>query len=105
MTNECALEEFKFAVNQWFRHMDMPTRQKAILVANASLHLPLGEVFHQEVVRKPVAQPFGYPGRGGMFVGKVWMLNRSTGERARVLPGEVADYVAKGFEKGGPRSK
>jgi len=103
MTNERALEEFKFAVNQWFRHMDMPTRQKAILVANASLHLPLGEVFHQEVVKKPVASRGAHLAE--MFGGKVWMLNRATGERARVLPDEVESYAAKGFEKGGPRSK
>lgn len=40
-----------------------------------------------------------------MFTGKVWMLNRATGERARVLPAEVVDYAAKGFERSGPRSK
>lgn len=49
------------------------------------------------------------PSRGShlaaMFTGKVWMLNRVSGERARVLPAEVADYAAKGFERGGPRSK
>lgn len=44
-------------------------------------------------------------GRGVQFVGKVWMLNRETGERARVIPAEVADYAAKGYVRGGPRSK
>lgn len=44
-------------------------------------------------------------GKGAQFVGKVWMLNRATGERARVLPGEVASYAAQGYVRGGPRSK
>ncbi len=106
MTNERALEEFKFAVNQWFRHMDMPTRQKAILVANASLHLPLGEVLHQEVVVTHVhGEANQFRVQGAQFAGKVWMLNRATGERARVLPGEVESYTSRGFERGGPRSK
>lgn len=38
-------------------------------------------------------------------VGKAWMLNRATGERARVDVGQIAEYEAKGFIKGGPRSK
>lgn len=38
-------------------------------------------------------------------VGKAWMLNRVTGERARVDVSQVAVYEAKGFIKGGPRSK
>jgi len=103
MTNECALEEFKFAVNQWFRHMDEDTRQKAVQFATDGLKLPIGEVYHQEIARKPVAA--SVKGRGECFAGKVWMLNRATGERARVASGEVADYVAKGYERGGPRSK
>ncbi len=102
MTNERAFEEFKFAVNQWFRHMDQPTRKKACEFAYEAFGLPLGEVFYQEVAQAPK------PGRGEhlkQFAGKVWMLNRSTGERARVLPGEVESYASRGFERGGPRSK
>jgi hypothetical protein len=44
-------------------------------------------------------------GRGQSFAGKVWMLNRSTGERARVMPNEVQQYAAKGYVQAGPRSK
>lgn len=112
MTNEQAFEEFKFATNQWFRHMDGSTRWKAVQFATEALQLPVGEVLHQDSITdtnthgQPMHRPaFGYPGRGGSFVGKVWMLNRATGERARVLPGEVDDYAARGFERGGPRSK
>lgn len=45
------------------------------------------------------------PSREQVFTGKVWMLNRETGERARVSPGEVGSYIARGFNKAGPRSK
>ncbi len=102
MTNERAFEEFKFAVNQWFRHMDKATREKAVVCAHHGLTLPIGEVFHQEVIKKPAA---AVQGRGECFTGKVWMLNRSTNERARVDPGEVESYASRGFERGGPRSK
>lgn len=44
-------------------------------------------------------------GKGQVFLGKVWMLNRATGERARVDAGEVGNYEGRGFVKGGPRSK
>lgn len=56
-------------------------------------------------LKKTMVDAIQASGRGAQFVGKVWMLNRATGERARVLPAEVADYAAKGFERGGPRSK
>lgn len=39
------------------------------------------------------------------FSGKVWLLNRTTGERARVEANRVGDYESRGFVKGGPRSK
>lgn len=43
-------------------------------------------------------------GKGQLFLGKVWMLRRQTGERARVEAGEVAGYEARGYIKAGPRS-
>lgn len=43
--------------------------------------------------------------RGQGHVGKVWMLNRSTGERARVESSSVESYANNGFERAGPRSK
>lgn len=44
-------------------------------------------------------------GRGQGFAGKVWMLNRATQERARVEANQVSVYEAKGYVRGGPRSK
>jgi hypothetical protein len=44
-------------------------------------------------------------GRGKASTGKTWLLNRATGERARVFDSEVDAYLAKGFIKAGPRSK
>lgn len=39
------------------------------------------------------------------MAGKVWMLNRSTGDRARIEQNEVAKYEQNGYIKAGPRSK
>lgn len=44
-------------------------------------------------------------GRGAGFLGKVWMLNRSTGARARIEASEIGNYEAKGYVRGGPRSQ
>ncbi len=105
MTNEQAFEEFKFATNQWFRHMDGSTRCKAVQFATEALQLPVGEVLHKSVmVEKPVPQGRGAH-LGALFAGKVWMLNRLTGERVRIFPSEIADFIDRGFERGGPRSK
>jgi hypothetical protein len=43
-------------------------------------------------------------GRGQGFAGKVWVLNRSTGDRARVMPDQLQQYVARGYVQAGPRS-
>jgi hypothetical protein len=39
------------------------------------------------------------------LAGKVWMLNRVTGHRARVNAPELDSYLSRGYVKGGPRSK
>lgn len=44
-------------------------------------------------------------GKGQVFVGKLWMLNRTTGQRARIEPSELQSYEAQGYVRGGPRSK
>lgn len=49
--------------------------------------------------------PWAATGRGQGFAGKVWMLNRATQERARVEANQVSAYEAKGYVRGGPRSK
>lgn len=49
--------------------------------------------------------PWTATGRGQGFFGKVWMLNRATQERARVEANQVSAYEAKGYVRGGLRSK
>lgn len=44
------------------------------------------------------------PSKGQRFAGKVWMLNRGTGERARVETDQVGSYESRGFVKAGPRA-
>lgn len=39
------------------------------------------------------------------LTGSVWVLNRTTGHRARVPADQWADYEAKGYIKAGPRTK
>lgn len=48
---------------------------------------------------------WGNPSRGQGFLGKVWMLNRATGQRARVNASEVEGYIVTGYIVAGPRSK
>lgn len=52
----------------------------------------------------PASNGWGSSGDHKM-IGKVWMLNRTTGERTRIDGGLVAEYEGKGFVKAGPRSK
>lgn len=58
-----------------------------------------------EVVEPAETNPWAATGRGQGFAGKVWMLNRATQERARVEANQVSAYEAKGYVRGGPRSK
>ena len=37
--------------------------------------------------------------------GKLWMINHTTKERVRVPEDKVGEYVANGFEHGGPRTQ
>jgi len=39
------------------------------------------------------------------LAGKMWMINRVTHHLCRIDPGELTAYEAKGYERGGPRSK
>lgn len=39
-------------------------------------------------------------GRGKVFIGKKWMINRKTKGRARVAESDIAEYQAKGYEFG-----
>lgn len=60
---------------------------------------------------EPAEHPFNQPiksssdGRGHHFTGKVWVINRITHDLKRIDPSELASYEAKGYERGGPRSK
>lgn len=44
-------------------------------------------------------------GRGQHFVGKVWMIHKDSRAKCRVPSAEVSAYEARGYVKGGPRSK
>lgn len=39
------------------------------------------------------------------MIGKVWLINHVTKERARVEPNNVASMLAAGWEKGGPKTQ
>ena len=53
---------------------------------------------------KPAAVPSVGSGRGLHFAGKVWMVNRETGHKCRIMPELQGSYEAKGYVRGGPRS-
>ena len=40
-----------------------------------------------------------------MFTGKVWIINRATHHLCRIDECELTAYEAKGYQRGGPRSK
>ena len=40
-----------------------------------------------------------------MFAGKVWVINRETHDLKRIDPSELTAYEARGYVRGGPRSK
>ena len=44
------------------------------------------------------------PGRGHAASGTVWLLNRKTQARARVAPDQVAECLAKGYVRAGPKT-
>lgn len=39
------------------------------------------------------------------LVGKVWVFNRDTGDRRRISPEQLNEFIGNGYLKGGPRSK
>lgn len=43
-------------------------------------------------------------GRGAHFAGKVWVVNRQLHDLKRIPESELADYEARGYVRGGPRS-
>jgi hypothetical protein len=110
-TNEQALAEFQYGLNHWFKFMDAETRAKAAALVPSALTIPMVKV--QNVPSPPVSPSKDTPtvlaspgpGRGKAAVGTAWLLNRETGERARVSNGEVENYLARGFIKAGPRTR
>lgn len=105
MTNEQAFAEFQYAVNHWFKFMDVVTRCKAIELAREVALRSVGEVQHQQqvIAKAPVEACKGRGAHLKQYAGFVWMLNRETMERARVAPSEVSAYEAKGFIRRGAR--
>lgn len=84
-------EMARMAAENWFQY----ERQRKIVGSVAT-----------EVATTPDNRTGYNPGgRGTQFIGKVWMLNRQTGERARIDVAEISQYEARGYVKGGPRSK
>lgn len=104
----------------WLAHMDFgndtymsffgPTAEAAEKRANdwydkeRARQLRIVGSSEQEEIAKPKNNGSG-DGRGQHFLGKVWMINRTTGHKARVEPSEVSGFEASGYVRGGPRSK
>lgn len=53
----------------------------------------------------PSVRGQGITPEASKVAGKVWMLNRTTGHRTRIDAKDYDAFVAKGYIKGGPRSK
>lgn len=42
--------------------------------------------------------------RGAHFMGTIWMVNKSTGHKVRIVEDRQAEYEANGYQRGGPRT-
>ena len=101
---EAAARDWYERESKRFKHQDSCDMDGEVKVVNSAggwnATAPTGENWGSN-------SGWGTPvdGRVAAFAGKVWMLNRTTGERARIEVGLVAEYEGKGFIKAGPRSK
>lgn len=43
--------------------------------------------------------------RGAHFANTAWVINKTSREKLRIPKDQVESYLAKGYERGGPRSK
>lgn len=92
-------------------HFKAATEQSAkdnaetFYIAEKERQLKLCGTSAAEPVSNPVVSSEPKSGRGAGFVGSVWVLNRSTGHKARIQASELAGYEANGYVRGGPRSK
>lgn len=78
------------------------TEQEAIDAANRWWELRMQR--EAELNASPFNSEAVIDGREALG-GKLWMLNRMTGHRARINASELALYEGRGYVKGGPRSK
>lgn len=53
---------------------------------------------------KTVARRIIEDRRGAHFVGTIWMVNKSTGHKTRIVQDKQAEYEANGYVRGGARS-
>lgn len=115
VTQERAFAEFQYAVNHWFQFMDEATRNRAATLAGVAVTelpsepsvycavAPAKDRLEAEI--KSRLEAHKPSGKGKVFVGTIWMINRNTGARARIPAEQYDAFVAQGFERGGPRSK
>jgi hypothetical protein len=103
-TKERAFAEAQYAVNHWFQFMDDETRAKLAAYAQGWTQETAFQVPVITETAKPVVSVSHGEGRGKANIGKVWMVNKATGQRARVEAGSVDDFQSRGYVRGGPRS-
>lgn len=67
------------------------------------IHQPIEDRINEQVDRDEAeVKAITGPGRGTHFAGKVWMVNKTLGQKRRVLPSEIAT-LGEGWVRGGPK--
>lgn len=103
-TNDRAFVEVQYAVNHWFQFMNAETKAKLVAYAQGWAQETAFQAPVITETAKPVVSVSHGEGRGKANIGKVWMVNKATGQRARVEADSVSDFQSRGYVRGGPRS-
>lgn len=102
----------------WLAYIELPNGQQWLVRCSAATELEAIEkatsLWEAERAKAVALEPHRTSdapsstvkpsGKGHWFTGLKWVLNRSTGHKARVRPDEVAGYLANGYIQAGPRS-
>lgn len=99
--NGASKEEVKKKASEWLQSQRKPkpweedTTEEAFAeyVASNPVEPTVKKVF-------PSQRPSQGPGRGHGNAGRIWVVNRDTGDRKRIQESELKEYIGLGYMKG-----
>lgn len=78
------------------------TKAKTLYEAEKAKKLGIKDT--QRIENLDFDKPFEGPEKLHHLAGKIWMINKATGDKKRIDPSEEDQYKWAGYERGGPRS-